>query len=166
KVSAFALPNQAALAAAYRFLARRRSVFALTSHYEPFGLGPLEAAVAGLPVVATQNGGPSDSLRVGKEAYGILVDPADPASIAGGLEQVVGNAQAWEQFAHRGRQHVLKHYTWERVAEDYLTLIEQIVASSAARSPKDLLPIHPYFNDPRPETDISLSELSHLYFGS
>ena len=33
------------LAAAYRFLAGRRSVFALTANYEPFGLAPVEAAV-------------------------------------------------------------------------------------------------------------------------
>lgn len=166
KVSAFALPSQAALAAAYRYLARRRSVFTLTSHYEPFGLGPLEAAVAGLPVVATQNGGPSESLLEGNQAYGILVDPADPMSIARGLEQVVGDAETWKHFAQRGRQHVLEHYTWESIAEEYLTLIEQVVASPAARRPVDLLPIHSYFRDPQSGTDVSLEELSRLYFGS
>ena len=38
KVSAFAVGGQTALAAAYRFLAQRGSVFALTALYEPFGL--------------------------------------------------------------------------------------------------------------------------------
>jgi sucrose-phosphate synthase len=166
KVSAFSLSGQRALAAAYRFFAKRRSVFTLTSHYEPFGLGPLEAAVAGLPVVATQNGGPSESLREGNEAYGILVDPDDPASIAQGLEQVICDAEVWEQLAQRGRQHVQQRYTWESVAEEYLALIEQIVASPAARRPQDLLPIYPYFRNLQSATDISLQELSRLYFGS
>lgn len=166
KVSAFSLSGQPALAAAYRFFAKRHSVFTLTSHYEPFGLGPLEAAVAGLPVVATQNGGPSESLREGDEAYGILVDPDDPASIARGLEQVVCDAQAWERFAQGGRQHVLQRYTWESIAEAYLTLIEQIVASPGARRSPDLLPIYPYFRSLQSATDISLQDLDRLYFGS
>ncbi len=63
KIAAFGLSGQESLAATYRFMARRRSVFALTALYEPFGLAPLEAAAAGLPVVATKNGGPSESLR-------------------------------------------------------------------------------------------------------
>ena len=166
KISAFSIPNQAALAAAYRFFAQRCSVFALTSHHEPFGLGPLEAAVAGLPVVATQNGGPKESLIQRGEEYGILVDPDQPRDIARGLEQVLGERQVWEDLHQRCRQYVLQHYTWKRTAQDYLNLLEQIVAAPTARRPDDLLPIHPYFRDPRPEKDVSLQELSHLYFGS
>lgn len=165
KISAFALRGQPALAAAYRFLAKRRSVFALTAHYEPFGLAPLEAAAAGLPVVVTQNGGPSESLRDSDQEYGILVDPADPTDIARGLERVICNGRAWETFAQRGRQRVLERYTWQRTAEGYLNLIQQIVADPKARRPGPQLPIHPYFRDPGPTTDISLEELSVLYFG-
>ncbi|MFQ5596089.1 MAG: glycosyltransferase [Anaerolineae bacterium] len=164
KVSTFALRGQPALAAAYRMLAERRSVFALTAHYEPFGLAPLEAAAAGLPVVVTQNGGPSESLHDGDDEYGVLVDPADPSDIAWGLERVVCDEQAWEQFARRGRQRVLDRYTWERTAEGYLTLIEQLVADPVARRPVESLPIHPYFRAPGPATDISLAELSSHYF--
>ncbi len=148
KVSAFGLRGQPALAAAYRFLAQRGSVFALTAHYEPFGLAPLEAAAAGLPVVVTQNGGPSESLREDGEEYGVLVDPADPADITRGLERVLCDAETWERFAQRGRRRVLDCYTWERTAENYLALIEQIVADPAARRPDTLLPIPPYFCDP------------------
>jgi sucrose-phosphate synthase len=166
KISAFALPNQAALAAAYRFLAKRRSVFSLTSHHEPFGLAPLEAVVAGLPVVVTQNGGLNESLRKDDKEYGIFVEPSDPSDIARGLEKIVGNTQVWEDFSQCGRNYVLKHYTWERTAKDYLKQLEQIVASPDARRPDDLLPIHPYFRNPSPETDVSLKELSDLYFGS
>lgn len=166
KVSAFALQGQPALAAAYRLLAERRSVFALTAHYEPFGLAPLEAAAAGLPVVVTQNGGPSESLREGEREYGVLVDPADPADIARGLERVLCDAEAWEEFARRGRKRVLDRYTWTRTAEGYLALIEQIVADPTARRPDELLTIHPYFRDPRPENDVHLDELMRLYLGT
>lgn len=162
KVSAFGLQGQPALAAAYRFLARRPgSCFALTAHYEPFGLAPLEAAAAGLPVVVTRHGGPSESLREGEREYGVLVDPADPADIARGLERLVCDAQAWAQFARRGQQRVLERYTWERTAQGYLALLERMVREPGR--PAGQLPIHPYFRDPRPETDVSLQELATLY---
>jgi sucrose-phosphate synthase len=166
KVSAFGLQGQPALAATYRFLAERGSVFALTAHYEPFGLAPLEAAAAGLPVVVTQNGGPSESLREGDTEYGVLVDPADPEDIARGLERVLGDEETWEQFARLGRQRVLDRYTWERTAQNYLITIEQIAAKPEARRPDSLLPIHEYFQDPQPENDVSTEELSQLYFPS
>jgi sucrose-phosphate synthase len=164
KISAFCLPDQWALAATYRFLAKRRSVFALVSLYEPFGLAPLEAAATGLPVVVTQNGGLSESLQDGNEEYGVLVDPADPVDIARGLERLLGDAQTWEHFARRAQQRVLNNYTWKATAEEYLALIEQIVSSPAARRPSELLPIHPYLGNPQPANDVSLEELSQLYF--
>jgi sucrose-phosphate synthase len=166
KVTAFSLQGQPALGAAYRFLARRRSVFAVTTHYEPFGLAPLEAAAAGLPVVVTKNGGPSESLLNGDHEYGVLVDPADPADIARGLERVLCDVDTWELFAQRGRQRVLDRYTWERTTQGYLHLIEGIVANTDARRSHRFLPIHLYFRHPRPETDVSLDDLKHLYFGA
>jgi sucrose-phosphate synthase len=166
KISGFGLSDQSqeSLAAAYRFMVKRRSVFALTALYEPFGLAPLEAAVAGLPVVATKNGGPSESFRQGNKEYGVLVDPEDPADIARGLERLLCDAQEWEYFAQAGQQRVLKKYTWESTAENYLTLLEQILSSPETRPSAELLPIHPYFRNPESQTDVSLKELSDLYF--
>ncbi|MBN3940562.1 MAG: glycosyltransferase [Nostoc sp. NMS9] len=168
KISAFGLLHQSqeSLAATYRFMVKRRSVFALTALYEPFGLAPLEAAVAGLPVVATKNGGPSESLRQGDREYGVLVDPEDPADIARGLERLLCDAQEWEYFAQAGQQRVLKTYTWESTAENYLSLLEQILSSPETRPRAELLPIHPYFHNPESQTDVSLEELSELYFGT
>jgi sucrose-phosphate synthase len=166
RVSGFGLQGQPALAAAYRLFAERGSVFALTAHYEPFGLAPLEAAAAGLPVVVTQNGGPSESLQEGEIEYGVLVDPADPDDIARGLERVVDDEEAWAVFARRGRQRVLDRYTWERTAEHYLTLIDAIVAAPDGRRPEELLPIHPYFRQAEPGSDVNLDELKTLYFAS
>jgi len=165
KISAFGVPDQPALAATYRFLAKRRSVFALTSLFEPFGLAPLEAAAAGLPVVVTQNGGITESLCNDDQVYGVLVDPDDPADIARGLETLLCDPQKWENFAQSAQEYVLKYHTWETTAQEYLNQIEQIVSSPKARSRDELLPIHPYFLDPKPENDVSLEELSKLYFG-
>jgi sucrose-phosphate synthase len=164
KISAFSVQGQPALAAAYRFFAERGSVFALTALYEPFGLAPLEAAAAGLPVVVTENGGPSESLIDDEVEYGVLVDPADPADIACGLERVLGDIEAWRIFAERGHQRVLDRYTWERTADGYLARIEEIVADPEARRPAELLSIHPYFREPTPENAVTVDELVELYF--
>ncbi|MEH2355667.1 hypothetical protein [Nostoc sp.] len=47
-----------------------------------------------------------------------------------------------------------------------LSLLEQILSSPETRPRAELLPIHPYFHNPESQTDVSLEELSELYFGS
>ncbi|MFN2284624.1 MAG: glycosyltransferase, partial [Anaerolineae bacterium] len=165
KVSAFAVGGQAALAAAYRFLAQRGSVFALTALYEPFGLAPLEAAAAGLALVVTQNGGPSESLRDEQTEYAVLVDPTDPADIARGLSRLLASPETVAEFARRGRQRVLDRYTWERTAQGYLAQIERVLRDPPhGRADVAELPLHPYFQSGRPEDAVSVDELTTLYF--
>jgi sucrose-phosphate synthase len=163
QVSMFALRGQGQLAAGYRFFAALRSVFALTALYEPFGLAPLEAIAAGLPAVVTKFGGPSESLREGDEAYGLLVDPGDPEETSAALLSLVGKPDRWQQYAETGYRRVRTHYIWQRTAERYLDLIAQAVADPEARRSSERLPVHPYFVDPRPENDISLETLDDLY---
>ncbi|HNT73615.1 MAG TPA: glycosyltransferase [Anaerolineae bacterium] len=163
KVSLFAVGGQTALAAAYRFFAARPgSVFALPAWYEPFGLAPLEAAAAGLPVVVTQNGGPSESFREGGVEYGVLVDPAAPADIARGLLRLVADATTWQQFARAGQQRVLDRYTWERTAQRYETQFAAIVSGPVRHT--SLLPIPPCFRPVTAEQSPPLEELQALYF--
>jgi sucrose-phosphate synthase len=150
KISAFSLESQGELAAAYRHLSARRSVFALTALYEPFGLAPLEAMAAGLPAAVTRQGGPSESLydEITAEEYGVLVDPSDPNHIASSLLRLVGPGNGWDAFRKKGRERVLARYTWERTAADYLKIVRQLVSRR--------LPIPPYFLDPGPSTDLTL----------
>ena len=168
-VSMFAIRGQRRLAAAYRFLSERRSVFALTANYEPFGLAPLEAMAAGLPAVVTKNGGPSESLREGDEEYGILVDPADPEEVAAGLYSLAGSAGRWQRFAEAGYGRVLAKYTWERTAEGYLDAITSRRGVPAEAdgfpSPRYRLEIPAYFTDPSSDEGDSLGALDALYFG-
>jgi sucrose-phosphate synthase len=76
------------------------------------------------------------------------------------------NEDVWETFAQRGRQRVLDRYTWDRTAENYLRVIADVLRAPDARRPEDLLPVHPYFRDAEPEHDVTLQELSALYFPS
>ncbi len=112
------LKSQQELAGAYRTLAQRGSVFALTSFYEPFGLAPIEAAACGLAVVATKNGGPSEIFL---DEAGVLVDPADTQDIARGLAEAL---EHYEGYADRGRRRVAEKYTWRATAAGYLEVME------------------------------------------
>src|ERR671917_456724 len=170
-LSMVAVRGQRRLAAAYRFLSERRSVFALTANYEPFGLAPLEAMAAGLPAVVTKNGGPSESLREGDEEYGILVDPADPEEVAAGLYSLAGSPDRWRHFAQAGYGRVLAKYTWERTAEGYLDALAggegtgDEVSIDGFPSPRPRLGIPAYFTDPSSEEGSSIEALDGLYFG-
>jgi len=170
-VSMFAVRGQRRLAATYRFLAGRRSVFALTANYEPFGLAPLEAMAAGLPAVVTKNGGPSESLREGDAEYGVLVDPGNPEEVAAGLYSLAGNADRWRRYAEAGYGRVLAKYTWERTAEGYLAAMSrdgEVGGGDQADgipAPSVRLEIPAYFTDPRSEEGAPLETLDDLYFG-
>ncbi len=159
KVTTFLINNQPDLAAAYRCLAQRKSVFALTSFYEPFGLAPLEAMSAGLPAVVTRNGGPAESMQEGAKRFGVLVDPADPQDIARGLLEVLELPLSWFGFRQAGIERILAKYTWERTAEGYLEVLERLLKVPSSRN---LLPIPPFFEDPRQA--ISVKELAEVYF--
>ena len=161
KVTAFPLNSQSELAAAYRYLAPRRSVFSLTALYEPFGLAPLEAMSCGLPAVVTENGGPSESLQEGKREFGVLVDPSAPEDIARGLLRVLGSGESWKHFHKAGMQRVLSRYTWERTAEGYWDVMEDMLQGPAHIGK---LVIPEYFTNPKSETDIPLPGLAALYF--
>jgi len=119
------IPSQAELAASYRYLARRKSVFILPSVYEPFGLAPIEAAACGLACVATKNGGPSEIFEDGS---GVLVDPFDVDDIARGMNEAL-DQQA--DLAVRGRERVQAMYTWDKTAAGYLSVIRNGVKSGS-----------------------------------
>lgn len=160
KIAGCSLESQAELAAAYRHLAQRRSVFVLPALYEPFGLAPLEAIAAGLPACVTRCGGPSESLydADSESEFGIFVDPADPGAIAKGLLRLVGSESEWEHFRDAGRRRVLQRYTWEATAKGYISVLEEIAQQGSKR--RGLLPIPEFFTDPGPETDIGIDILT------
>ncbi|MBS3792530.1 glycosyltransferase [Candidatus Bipolaricaulota bacterium] len=162
--TSFPLENQRELAAAYRWASERRSVFALTALYEPFGLAPLEAMSCGLPAVVTNQGGPTESMKDEEtgERYGVLVDPEDPDEIADGLLELLTSEEAWEEFQQGGLDRVLSRYTWEKTAKSYSEILTEIRKETGDQ--EDKVPVPDYYTNPSPENDISLARLEELYF--
>ena len=92
---------------------------------EPFGLTLIEAAACGLPIVATEDGGPIDI--VGNCDNGLLVDPLDRTAIADALLEVLSEGPKWEHFAASGIAGVRKHYSWPAHVEKYLGIIRPLI---------------------------------------
>ncbi len=104
--------------ALYRIAAEKRGVFINPALTEPFGLTLLEASASGLPIIATDDGGPTDIVQNCQN--GILIDATDSRAIAEALRTVIADRRQWETFSRNGVINVRKHYTWERHAERYV----------------------------------------------
>jgi len=102
----------------YRFVARGGGVFVNPALTEPFGLTLLEAAACGLPLVATENGGPVDI--IGNCDNGILVDPLDRTAIAAAIQSILGDPERYHRMRDSGIGKVREHYSWQSHAERYM----------------------------------------------
>lgn len=109
----------------YRMAAASGGVFVNPALTEPFGLTLIEAAASGVPIVATEDGGPRDI--IGNCHNGILVNPLEPASIGDALEKLLTDKSYWQSCVENGLKGVRKYYSWDAHAEHYMALIHPIV---------------------------------------
>ena len=108
----------------YRLAAASAGVFINPALTEPFGLTLLEAAASGLPVVATENGGPVDIIA--NCGNGELIDPLDKQAITEALLKLLRDHDAWSTAARNGIEGVRRHYSWQAHAEAYLAKIHDL----------------------------------------
>ena len=98
-------------------------VFVNPALHEPFGLTLIEAAAAGVPVVATCNGGPAEI--VSTIGHGALVDPRDPAGIAKAIKGIIDDPARHAALSHAARQGVAA-YDWDRYARESTALYRSV----------------------------------------
>lgn len=109
----------------YHYAARYKGVFVNPALTEPFGLTLLEAAASGLPVIATQHGGPQDIIRFCRN--GLLIDPLNPEDIQNAIRQLLGDRRRWQKASRAGLLGVRRVYSWAAHARRYLTEVERIL---------------------------------------
>ncbi len=110
--------------AIYRLVASSKGIFINPALTEPFGLTLLEAAASGLPIVATENGGPVDIIKNCNN--GSLIDPLDKPGISKALLKLLQNKNVWLQAARNGIEGVRIHYSWQAHVKTYMENINQL----------------------------------------
>ena len=108
----------------YRIAAEKGGVFVNAALTEPFGITLLEASATGLPLVATNDGGPNDI--IGNCESGILVDPSDNNAISSAIKKIMVHEDLWNSFSRNGILKTREFYSWEHHVNDYLKQLEII----------------------------------------
>jgi len=109
----------------YRIAAEKGGVFVNAALTEPFGLTIIEAAGCGVPVVATDDGGPRDILKNCKN--GILVDVSNPKNISKAITKIISNKNSWKKYSDSGIKNVRKYYTWNAHTNRYLSEVKRLM---------------------------------------
>ncbi|MGB6219458.1 HAD family hydrolase [Haloferula sp.] len=109
----------------YRWASERKGVFVNPAFTEPFGLTLLEAAAAGLPLVATNDGGPRDILANCEN--GELVNALDQDQIGKAIESILSDPKRQEKLSKVGGVKVREHYSWDAHVGRYLEELERIL---------------------------------------
>jgi glycosyltransferase involved in cell wall biosynthesis len=106
-------------------------VFCLPSYMEGLPNVLLEAASAGLPVVASRVGGITEVVLDG--VTGLLVPPGSAEALAGALDRMLGDPVAADRLAQAGRLRVERYFSAETVADNYAALYERLMCGRAIR---------------------------------
>ncbi|MGI9081115.1 MAG: glycosyltransferase family 4 protein [Thermoleophilaceae bacterium] len=83
---------------------------------EPLSLVALEAAAAGLPVVASDHGGVTEIVRDGET--GRLVPPGDPRALAAALRALADDPASAAEMGAKGRQDVAERFSLTRMLDE------------------------------------------------
>lgn len=97
-------------------------VFVFPSHYEGFGLPPLEAMSSGVPVAASNVSSIPEIL--GKAA--VYFDPYKPEDIAKQIFRIVSDDKFKKQLIKDGITQA-KKYSWHKMAQETLAVYESVV---------------------------------------
>lgn len=111
-------------------LAAARMLVLPTATAEPFGLTVAEAMAAGVPVVATDAGGPLETVVDGKTGY--LVPTEDPESLADRINALLADPDRAAAMGAAGRDRARSDFNIVRVVDQVAGILEE-----AARPPAD-----------------------------
>ena len=102
---------------------RGAHLFVNPTHYENFGQANLEAAFAGLPLVATPTGVALDIVTDSETGY-FIEDSTDLVNI---LSEISPNSPQLYQMSQNISTHAVNHYTWDSILDQYQTLYKKLL---------------------------------------
>lgn len=98
--------------------------FVLSSLHEGLGIVVQEAMWAGLPIVATDNGGQVDLIQPGRN--GLLVPVEDPSALAEAILAVRNDPETASQMAEANLRDIRGYHVAQN-SEKYLTLFQNLI---------------------------------------
>jgi L-malate glycosyltransferase len=107
-------------------------VRALPSVEEPFGRALIEAMALGVPVLATNVGGPPEILEDGREGY--LLAPGQPAVWAQAIRRIAESPDHGLEMGRAGRRRVEQAFTLEHHLAAVLTAYERALPRTGVRA--------------------------------
>jgi mannosyltransferase len=102
---------------------RRATLLVHPARWEGFGLGVLEAMLAGLPVVASNVSSLPELVVEGETGY--LVQPDDPPALALGIARALDRPE----LGAAGRDRARREFSVARMADRTVALYEAILSS-------------------------------------
>jgi glycosyltransferase involved in cell wall biosynthesis len=110
-----------------RRLLARAAVYAATSRYEPFGLAPLEAALAGCALVAAD-------IPTYRELWGGCAEfypPGDAPALAAAIRSLMDDDARRSALADAARARAAERFTPERMAREYEAVYHELAGAPA-----------------------------------
>lgn len=106
-------------------------IFILISNWEGFPISILEAMREGLPVLASDVGGVSESVIDGKTGY--LVPRGDVDAIVNKLSELLDNTALRSQYGQAGKQFFLANFSFSAMYNKTLSLYEKAIQTKRHR---------------------------------
>jgi glycosyltransferase involved in cell wall biosynthesis len=100
---------------------RGSDAFVYPSLAEGFGIPPLEAMAAGLPVASSQRTAMAEVLGGAAAPF----DPVDVESMADAMELVLCDRNVIDDLVDQGRDRV-RHYSWADAADSFVRAIQEL----------------------------------------
>lgn len=91
---------------------------------ESFGVAAIEASACGVPVVVSDAGGLPEVVRDG--VTGFVVPRENAEALAAAIKRLVLDGELRRRMGQAGREHVLKHYAWERCLDTMEALYREV----------------------------------------
>ncbi|MGG1615395.1 glycosyltransferase family 4 protein [Paenibacillus sp. NRS-1782] len=93
---------------------------------EPFGQVIIEGMAAGLPVIASNEGGPRET--VVPNETGLLIEPGDPAKLEEAIRWMLEHPQERQHMGDKGMERVRKHFVIENTVKDIVHYYKGLLA--------------------------------------
>lgn len=108
-------------------------IYVQPSLFEGFGVAAVEAAAAGLPVVASRVNGLPGVVIDG--VTGMLVPPGDAAALADAIASLIHDPEKRRRMGEAGRAFVAQHYDWRSNMADLEAIYLRLAGAPARAAP-------------------------------